>query len=252
MLWHEDEQNLVIRLNKNKKDNYWNILNIIDNENYYAIWVDKKIISNLTNKFVLPKSDIIIAKIDNLNFDILLENNYLLTDKLIDNFSNVTRIDWTWISVKKEWSKSYTITKMTPDTFKNIFWTYILWAGWSIYCKNEEDIWNNVSVITWWKSKKDDFIIFFKNEWIIENSELDLEDYKKIKHYSLNKISEYISTNDFINSFIFRWKWSFSEPYCCTYFFQNWILTKNTNIPFSITTWSWRSKWDFTIVVKPR
>lgn len=252
MLWHDDEQKLVIELNKNKKSKFWTELWIENTNSFFAVWVDKKIYSKITWKSVLPKSDVIIIKNEKLDISTLEAYNYLLTDKMVDSLEWTIRLEKTWISVKKEWSNSFTITKMTPDTFYNIFNDYILWAWASIYSLREEELNKNTSVISWWKVKYEDFIKYFQQKNIINGNILTLQDYSNIKHYSTKTIESLIKNDSFINKYIFMWYWSFDEPYCCTYFYQDWILSKNVIIPFSVTTWSWRSKWDYTIVIKPR
>lgn len=252
MLWDDAEKELVIELNKNKSSHIWKELGIDENENHFAIWVNKKIRSNLTWKLVLPKSDVIIVQTEWINTDFLSEHDYLITDKIIDKIEWIKRISGKGISVKKEGSKSYTITKMTPDTFNEVFWNYILWAWWSIYCKNTEEIKKNIAVVEWWKVQMNDFIKYFLEKWVIDKKNIGQEDYRNIKHYSLNKIKEQINNDKMIEWFIFKWEWSFEEPYCCSYLYQKGNINRDVIIDFSVTTWSWRSKWVFTIVIKPK
>lgn len=254
MLGKDEEINLVKELNQKKNLELWGTL-WLDHHNHRAVLVDIKVYSSVSEELVLPKSDLYIAKGD-IDNEYLEKNWYVLLDSLV--WDKLEFIPWYWISVKLKWSSQYTITKMTPNTFFNVFWNYDLWAWASIYCQNLEELQKNKSVILWWKTNIQSFCQFFSEKWIpINESDFELNNelskikFSKIKVLSNNLIVQLIDSNKAISDFIFNGKWAFDEPYCSSWIYHHWILTTDTREPYSVTTWSWRSKWVFTVVIKP-
>lgn len=254
MLWKDEEMNLVKELNQKKNLELWKTL-WLDDHNHRAVLVDVKVYSSVSEELVLPKSDLYIAEW-NIEKTYLEENWYILKDSLV--WDKLKYLPWYWISVKLKWSDKYTITKMTPNTFFNVFWSYDLWAWASIYCLKLEELPKNKSVIAWWKTNIHSFCEYFNGKWINinesdfdSNTEENKEKFAKIKVLSNKLISQLIDNNETISDFIFNGKWAFNEPYCSSWIYHHWILTKDTSEPYAVTTWSWRSKWIYTIVIKP-
>ena len=245
----EEEVNFVKLLNKKEELSFWNTLNL-DPKNHYAIHVLHHKFGEINQKRVKPKADVYIAS-GIVPLDILEEKNYYLTEDDIETL-NLIPIDKTGISVKLQTSKKYQITKMGPNTFKEIFGSYELGAGASIYCKKEKDLEKNASVIEGWNSNMDDFISFFKSKNLDISDEIDLESANIIKKYSNAQIEEKINNDKKISDFIFQGIGNFEEPFTVHYLYENGELKDSCFIPFKPTTGSGRSKGTFTIVIKPK
>lgn len=254
MIWEKEEFEITYILNKKENINFWKILGL-DPTNKYAILVAKKqIFSKKLNKKIYPKSDIIIAE-GHILENILEENNFILTYEDINKYWLIP-LEKTGISVKKDNSNKYTITKMNPSTFKIIFWNNYLGAWASIYCSKLEELFKNIHVLQWWWVDVTAFVSFFKNKKIditidhlINPTVQSLQIFKQIKQLSNIEIKDIIENSSDIKDFIF--KGDHNDPYCCSWIYSNKELINDVYIPYTITTWSWRTKWDFTIVIKP-
>jgi hypothetical protein len=257
MLGVSDEENLVIELNKKENHDLWNIFGL-DSSSHVAIHVKEKKVSKFHDKKISPKADIFIAK-GNVPREYLDENKYLITEKDFEKL-NLAVVKYSGISVKKYDSKSYTITKISPTPFKNIFGSYELGCGVSVFVKKESEINLNESILfSGWKTNIDSMINYFrpyvKN---IENLKQDIdvsekkEIYSNIKSEAIAIMTNLIDSNKSLNDFIFKGIGAFDEPFTAHYFYQNNNLSKDCYIPYSITTGSGRNKGIFTVVIKPK
>ncbi|MDR0911985.1 MAG: hypothetical protein LBM96_05200 [Methanobrevibacter sp.] len=247
----DEEVAFVKKLNQKQSD-LWKILNL-DFKTHFAVHVKTQQKGKISKYKVFPKADIFIAKgkIDN---HILEKIDYYVDDTQIEKY-DLTPITKTGISVKLSDSKSYTIQKFTPTTFKKIFDNYELGAGASLYSKNEKDFNKNFKVIEGWNTDLNNVLSFFLNKGLeISKNQKDfnLNDAKLIKKYAIKKISNIIQTDENISNFVFQGIGNFEEPYTAHYLFEKGELKNSCKIPFSVTTGSGRSRGDFTIVLKPK
>ncbi len=242
----EEEIKFVKVLNKDKDGKYWNIIkNSFSRKNLFAIHVIYKKHGKINEKKIMPKADIFLAygEVSKL---ILKEKDYYLDENDMEKLK-LTPVNHTGISVKRPDSNRYQIMKMNPSTFKKIFGNYELGAGASIYCKREEELEKNESVIKGWKIDNGKFNAYFKIK-----DKRGIKEFEDIKKISTRKIHEMIAKSKLISDFIFRGVGNFEEPYTATWFYEKGELKKAEEIPFVVTTGSGRSKGDFTIVIKPR
>lgn len=252
----QEEENFVIEQNRNKNSYVWNILvqdGILKKEelnSYFFIRVTKNKFSDLSKQLVFPKSDVHLVKgsVDN---KILEELNYLLTEKEAETL-NLIPIKKTGVSIKMKKSKNYQIVKLTPNSFKALFGNYILGAGASVFCQNEDELIKNKELIEGWNLTQSAFNEFFKKN-LFENKNVEYEKvhYKKIKDFSIQRIKDIVDTNLNIQEKIFNGKSIFEEPYCATYTFINNKFKRAEIYPYTVTTGSGRSKGNYTIVFKP-
>lgn len=246
---NDEEINFVRLLNKKENLNFWEILRL-NPINHYAIHVIYHKFSEINQRKVKPKADIYIAQGD-VPYNLLKENDYYLNEDNVEEF-NLSPIEKTGISVKLKDSKRMTITKMGPNTFKAIFGSYELGAGASIYCKNEQDLIKNNSVIEGWHTNQKDFVQYFKNENLDIAEDIDYESANIIKKFSNEKIEEIIKNDEIVSNFIFQGIGNFEEPFTVHYLYENGELKDSCVIPFKPTTGSGRSRGDYTIVIKPK
>lgn len=242
----EEEIKFVKQLNKDKDSKYWNIIkSSFSKKNLFAIHVIYKKYGKINKKKVMPKADIFLAY-GEVNSQILIDKDYYLNEKDLKKLKLVP-VNHTGISVKRPDSKRYQIMKMNPSTFKKIFGNYELGAGASIYCKREEELEKNNSVIKGWKIDNGKFNSYFKI-----NNNANKSNCEKIKQFATKKIYEMIAKSKTISDFIFRGVGNFEEPYTATWFYEKGKLKRTEKIPFVVTTGSGRTKGDFTIVIKPK
>lgn len=243
-----EEINFVRLLNKKEQLDFWDVLNL-DYKHHFAIHVIYHKFGKINDKKVKPKADVYIAK-GEVPYETLVHKDFYLNEDDVEEL-NLNPVNFTGISVKLKTSKKYQITKMGPNTFKQVFGSYELGAGASIYCTKEKDLIKNSSVIKGWKSNEKDFIEYFKSENVISKSDLDMESLKKIKKFSNKKIEDIINEDKEVSDFIFQGIGNFEEPFTVHYLYENDELKNSCFIPFKPTTGSGRSKGDYTIVIKP-
>lgn len=252
----QEEENFVIEQNRNKNNYIWDMLiqdGVLKREelnSHFFIRVTKNKFSQLSKQLVFPKSDVHLVK-GNVDNKVLEELNYLLTEKEMDIF-NLIPIEKTGVSIKMRNSKNYQILKLTPNSFNALFGNYILGAGASVFCQNEDELIKNKELITGWNLTQSMFDNFFqKNLFKNKNIEYKKEHYKKIKDFSIQYIKNIVDTNLNIQEIIFNGKSIFEEPYCATYTFINNTFKRAEIYPYTVTTGSGRSKGNYTIVFKP-
>lgn len=257
MLGISSEKDLVISLNKKENLGLWEILGL-SHKNHVAIHVNTKKKSNYHDQKILPKADVFIAY-GVVEPDILSAKQYLLTEDDLEAL-DLHPIDNTGISVKKENSKSYTITKISPEPFKKVFGNFELGCGVSLFVNKEEEIKLNESLIlNGWKTNMDEFISFFKDsipDVCKLKEDISISEkksiYSKIKKESVNRLETLIENDIKIKEFVFNGIGAFEEPYTARYLYQDGILSDNCYIPYTITTGSGRNKGKFTVVIKPK
>lgn len=119
------EYQLVSMLNrfKNKNNDLWreisNILELDNISDIYAVRVTCRVFSKLSEKLVLPKSDIYLIKAKISDID-LKRCNYWLDEDNIQSFDYEFLSD-SGISCKNVDSKSFTYTKLTIQSFNKLF-----------------------------------------------------------------------------------------------------------------------------------
>ena len=223
----------------------------ISTENVLAVHLKSKIYSEYHKKKVYPKSDICLIK-NNINKELLVKENFYLNEnnKLLEENFNKLYVPDSGISIKLKTNK-YTIHKMGPTFFNNVFEVSELGAGASVYCTKIEEIKKNQEIYLAWGSSKNQVNKYF-NSMLDTNLDLDnLDHLKRVKQFSNEKIKKIIKEDNFISDLIFKGKYA-QDPY-----FANWIYDQkgfrkiNTAEDFNVTTGSGRSKGTFTIVIKP-
>ena len=242
----EDEIRFVKLLNKDKKNNYWKVLGVHkDREEKNAIHIINHKYGKINKKMIKSKADVFLATgVVDLNY--LIEKDYLLNEKDYFKF-NLKYIRGSGISIKRSDSRKYQILKMNPSTFKKVFGSYELGAGASIFCKMENELEKNASVLNGWKTNWEKFNIFFKR-----GGDLSLVEASKIKRWCISEIHRKIDENETISDFVFKGVGNLEDPFTASWILEKGILKPAGKIPFIVTTGSGRSKGDFTVVIKPR
>ena len=234
----------------NQKINYWKELNF-DPRNSYAIHIIYKKYAKINQIKISAKADIFLAK-GIVPFEYLVQKDYYLSEKDLIKF-NLLPIKNSGISVKLPNSR-YTITKISPTTFKKLFGDNNLAAGASIYCNKEKDFNKNIRVLEGWGINELEFLNYFNKQITLLNlsSLSDKKALETIKIFSNNKIAHIINNSQFLSDFIFKGIGNFEEPFTAKYLIENSKMKKNYYIPYKITTGSGRSNGNFTIVLKPK
>ncbi|HLD55738.1 MAG TPA: hypothetical protein VJB35_05755 [Candidatus Nanoarchaeia archaeon] len=240
-----EEVNFVKKLNKDKKNLFWNkLINKKDLSEIFAVRVNTKKFGKINGEKVLPKSDVFLIETKDISLEELQKKDFLLEENDLEKIK-FKIIPESGISIKRIDSIKYQILKMSPNTFKKVFGNYELGAGASIYC-NEKELEKNKSVLRGWKTNEQEILSFFKEE------NLNLDSCKRIKTKSNQNIFEMINTIKKISDFVFKGTGNFEEPFLANWFYERGNLSKSEKIPFIITTGSGRSKGVFTLVVKPK
>ncbi len=247
------EEKLFVRTVNKNPERYSDILNV-DCKKFLLVHVSHHVYGTIQEKKIFPKADAYAICIKNNEIYSKLDD-YYISEKDLDEYkedNDYIKIPHTGISIKLIDSPKYQITKINPSTFEKIFSDIELGAGASIYCRREDEIWKNESVLNGWGVKKEQFIEYFELKL---GKEINLEDTKTlqdIKTFSNTKIGNEIKSNKTLSDYIFTGAGNFPEPYPASFIFENNQLRKTNYIPnFKVTTGSGRSKGDFTIVIKP-
>ena len=242
-----NNQEILITKILNQKNKYWNDLPY-DMNNTYAIHIISKKYGKINEEKIQPKADVYFAK-GKVDVNFLIKNDFYLNESHLDLFQLIP-IPLSGLSIKLSNSK-YTITKISPSTFKKIFKNNILGAGASIYSTKEFE--KNIIVINGWLVSLLDFENFFCEKLNINSIDLfDKEIMSKIKSYSNKEIEKNILQDHAICDLIFKGIGNFDEPFTANWILERDELKKNYYIPFNITTGSGRSKNIFTVVLKPK
>ena len=247
---NREEIELVRKLNSNTYPKFWDILNIKYNTFTYAVRCTSKKFSKISKQKVSPKSDVFIISTKE---EVTLDNNYLDENMLEQQNINYTLIMDSGISVKEKSSKSYTIQKMTIQTFYTIFGNYELGCAIEYYTgKNDTN--KNKILETSWNTNKISIIQKIHSlakEYKYPN-DLQLDNDQNIKRTAIKLTQYIIDNNSTISDYIFKGIGAFENPYYALFLYKGEQMYPN-NIPknYSITTGSGRSKGDYTVVIKP-
>lgn len=248
-----DEIIFVKKFNSNKNDFKTYLSKFEQFSNRWMVRVTTKQISSLTKKKVFTRSDCYLASINDDINSILNENNYYLSEDILNkNNIKYEKIPYSGISIKMTNSKNFQILKITPISFNSLFGTFELGAGASLYCLNENELNKNLDLIKGWKSSPIIMSKYFCN--FTRNNEkfyLNQDICKNIKHFSSNEIKRLINNSIKLQEKIFNGIGLYKEPYTAFYFYHGDDLSKLSTIPFNVTTGSGRSKGIYTIVLKP-
>ncbi len=252
------EKASVISFNKNPNSSMFSdyIKSIkVEPENVLLIRVTTKQLSKLSNQKVNTRADAYaIEVLDEKIYELLEENNFYLDETILDGYDKYYNcVEKSGISIKKDNSENYTLIKLTPNSFNELFGTYELGYGASVFCKRTTELPLNIPLLTGWKTTIEDLQEYFHSEDITEASlTSSLELCQKMKSFSIDRIKSCIDNSLRLQSIIFNGKDIYDEPYSAYFFMQNNIVKVLGYMPFNVTTGSGRSHGDYSIVLKPR
>ncbi len=241
----------VFNSNKSYFKNY--LSNFKNYHNSWMVRVTSQQFSTLSQKKVFTRADCYLANFDCDIGDLLINNNYFLSEEILEKSKiNYFKIPYSGISIKMASSKNFQILKIGPNSFNQLFGNYEIGAGASLYCLRENELHKNLDLIYGWNTTPKDISHYFYS--LTNGNEsfyLDKEVCQTIKNYCNDYIKNKIMTNEDLQKKIFNGISLYSEPYTAHYFYKGDIIKKLTTIPFNVTTGSGRSKGDYTIVLKP-
>lgn len=253
------EYNLVSLLNRSKNPNHtlWkeicDSLNISDLTNIYAVRVTNRVYSKLSEKYVLPKSDIYLIE-SKIPKDFLISVNYWIDeDNLNESNINYKTIPNSGISCKNIDSSSFTYTKLTINSFIKLFKYPELGAAISLFT-TPKDLLLNINILNYWNLESADFKSKIENFFDIQLSSVyltDTEECKKVKRLVIDKLKFMIKNSIELQDKLFKGKGIYDEPYAAYFIYKNGIIKDNIINKFNITTGSGRHKGKITIVIKP-
>jgi hypothetical protein len=212
-------------------------------------------LSKLSNQKVNTRADAYAIEIvDPRLYDLLEENNYYLDEDILNGYDEYYNcVERSGISIKRDNSENYTLIKLTPNSFNELFGCFELGYGASIFCKNSSELHFNIPLLEGWHTSIEDLQDYFGTDRITENSlTTSLEICKNIKEISIERIKNCIDGSLRLQSIIFNGKDIYDEPYSAFFFMQNNIIKVLGYMPYSVTTGSGRSHGDYSIVLKPR
>ncbi|MEZ7741027.1 hypothetical protein O3794_05560 [Gemella sanguinis] len=256
-----EEFNLSKIMNKNKNHKFWKFLskklNLSPVKNYYIVKVSGNKYSKNVNKKVMCKTDNYIIQTDTaISKHFLLKNEYQITENDLKNIGKYNIVSKSGISVKQKDSKSYTITKMTIDSFRSAFNSYIEDIDFYILAlilySDKKQVTKNKKIAKDLNIDETIFCKYFNSR--LKLSIENLQDFKSLSELSKlikNKIKNTIDNNKTLKNSIFKGTDWFDEPYCINYIYAYGSLTDNIFIPYHIDNGSGRSKGNYTIIIKP-
>lgn len=256
-----EEFNLSKLLNRNKNHKFWKVLadklKLDPLKHYYVVKVIGKKHSRNSNKKVMCKTDnYLISTMEPISKKILLKNEYQLTEndlKLIDEYDVVTE---SGISVKQKNSRSYTISKLTIESFRTAFKIYIkdvdnYIQALILYC-DKKQIEKNNKIAKDLKIDEVNFKNYFNQEFGINITNLlDYLELEKLKKLVKAKIKSTIEANSSLKDNLFKGTEWFDAPYYINFIYVHGVLTDEVYIPYNIDNGSGRSKGEYTIILKP-
>lgn len=254
-LGNVEEYSLSRILNSNKTNPMWKILlpNESDFSRYFVIKVSSKQYSELSEKYVFPKSDAYIVKANFPN-SFLLSKEYNIEEDDIKNFEYEVVND-SGISIKMKDSNSYTIQKLTKASFLKTFSILddvkFIMTSLLIY-SNSNEIYKNSKIINDFGYTEDEFLSMCREKIGIDFSEENQTNFwNTVRQYGQKVIKAAIKENTDIWQKIFTGKGWFKDPYYSCFIYKSGKLQKCILADFSITTGSGRSKGDYSIEIRP-
>lgn len=258
-----EEYILSASMNRNKKHRFWKQLNIDTSKgNYYVVTVvGNKYSTNVKKKVRCKTDNFVICTERPISQDYLLENEYIIKETYLDNLqnNNYEILPESGISVKRPNSKSFTITKLTRNSFIKAFDAYlknvqfILWG--LILYHSKKSVYGNDKLARdlGMEDYLEEFFAFFEVEYgIIGNSIFDEIYLSKINSYCKKEVIEAIENNLELKDRLFTGKGFFEAPYYITYVLKYGELSKDVFMPYYIDNGSGRSRGNFTIIIKPK
>ncbi len=249
----KDEIKFVAEFNSNKSrfNNY--LKNFSQYQNLWMVRVTTKQLSKLSNRKVFTRSDCYLASIDSDIRALLMENDYLLSEDILNSKGiEYIKIPYSGVSVKMTTSNSFQILKVGPNSFYLLFKSYELGAGASLFCMRDNELYKNIDLIEGWNSSLKKMATYFKN--FTDNDKnfyLNKSICKNIKNFSCAQIKSMIENDKQLQLKIFNGVYLYDEPYTAFYFYHGNNLDELSTLPFNVTTGSGRSKGEYTIVLKP-
>lgn len=240
-------------LNKNKNNESWKVLkkslNINDNSDLFVVKVTKRVYSSISKGLVFPKSDAYLIK-SKMNQNTLFKHNHELTeDTLYRENIKYSIVPNSGISIKRIDSKSFTIVKMTNNSFHSFFSDYLnpsnLYFCGALLYVTDSGIHKNQKIMQDLDVKELDLLN------LVGDNELNTATFKKIKNYCTKKIKETIDNNNKLKLSLFTGKGIYEDPYYASFTMKFGNLTDDILYDFSITTGSGRTKGKYTIILKP-
>ncbi len=250
-----EEYNLSKILNSNKTNQMWKILLPYEKDfsSYFIIKVSNKQYSELSKKYVLPKSDAYIVK-GNFSNTFLLSKEFNIEEDDIKTFEYKI-VSNSGISIKKKDSNTYTIQKLTRNSFLKLFSILddanFIMASLLIY-SNPKETYKNTKILNDFGYTENTFFKKCKNEMNIEYSKDDQTLFwNTIRQQGQKIVKKTIKENIEIWEKIFTGKGWFKDPYFSSFIYSHGKIQKCILTDFSITTGSGRSKGIYTIEIRP-
>lgn len=249
-----EEVEFVKRFNANKGDYSEYLKHFTDDySNYWMVRVTTKQISSLSNKRVFTRADCYLIEAEDDITYLVRENEFYLSENILPaNNIKHRKVPKSGISIKMVSSQSYQILKVGPDSFKNLFGSYELGAGASLFCQKEEELMKNKDLFAGWKTAPEKMTSFFDD---FTNGDtmfyLNQKTCRIIKTFSSGKIAERINNDETLQQKVFNGIYLYEEPYPAYFFYHGDVIEDLKTLPFYVTTGSGRSHGDYTIVLKP-
>lgn len=248
-----DEIKFVAEFNSNKNRFNDYLSKFSKYKNTWMIRITTKQYSKLSDRKVFTRADCYLAEIKRDISTLLEENDYFLSEEILDNKGiEYEKIPYSGISIKMTTSTNFQILKVGPNSFNTLFGSYELGAGASLFCMREIELEKNLDLIKGWNTTKTQMANYFY-EFTGGNDDfyLNQDICKDIKNYSCIKIKKMIDESRDLQMKIFNGITLYEEPYTAFYFYHGDKIVELTTIPFNVTTGSGRSHGDYTIVLKP-
>lgn len=257
----QEEFNISKIMNRNKNHRFWNVISDLctldlDKDNYYVVKVEENKESQLSGKKVKCKTDNFIIQA-NISKAQLLQCEYQITEKMLQNIGKYKVISNSGISVKKADSKKYTIVKLTHNTFEQAFAEYIegvnfIIAGLLLY-SDKKKIHINTKMLEDLKIQQSRLINFYIDTYDLSgNGILDSDFIVKISRKAREVVKETIENQPELKDKLFTGKGWFDDPFCINFIFKEGKLTSDIYTDYTVSNGSGRSKGNYSIILKPQ
>ena len=136
-----DEIKFVAEFNSNKNRFNDYLSKFSKYKNTWMIRVTTKQYSKLSDRKVFTRADCYLAEIKRDISTLLEENDYFLSEEILDNKGiEYEKIPYSGISIKMTTSTNFQILKVGPNSFNTLFGSYELGAGASLFCMREIEL----------------------------------------------------------------------------------------------------------------